>query len=204
MTHEEHVREVGVVELEVPLVVELEEGRAVGVVVLEVEVVALGLAGGVAALLAHVDLGTALLVGVAVLHAVDLEAVGLQGAALGERLLAQVALVGPHTCSGRKANPRYSLFFRVKKKKLCINLILNIFESFPCSERLTGVSSGVAFEIEGIVEAFAAEGAQVALDVRVALHVAVQEPLQAEGLRAHAAHELAAVVFNHWKGDEEN
>lgn len=84
MTHKEHVREVGVVELEVPLVIELEEGGAVWVVVLEVEVVALGLPGGVAALLAHVDLGTALLVGVAVLHAVDLEAVGLQGAPLGE------------------------------------------------------------------------------------------------------------------------
>lgn len=65
------------------------------------------------------------------------------------------------------------------------------------------MSSGVAFEIEGVVEAFAAEGAQVSLDVRVALHVAVQEPLQAEGLRAHAAHELTAVVFNNWKREEE-
>ena len=40
------------------LVVELEEGGGVGVVVLEVEVVDLGLGGGVPAVLAHVHLGT--------------------------------------------------------------------------------------------------------------------------------------------------
>ena len=41
-----------------PLVVELEERWAVGMVLLEVEVVDLGLAGGVAALLTHVHLVT--------------------------------------------------------------------------------------------------------------------------------------------------
>lgn len=123
MTHKEHVCEVGVVELEVPLVVELEEGGAVGVVVLEVNVVALGLAGGVATLLAHVDLGTALLVGVAVLDAVDLEAVGLQGAALRERLLAQVALVWPHTCNKEKEDVCY---FFARGKGACMYVLFII------------------------------------------------------------------------------
>lgn len=53
---QQHVGEVAVRELEVPLVVELEEGRAVGVLVLEVQVVDLRLLRRVAALLAHVDL----------------------------------------------------------------------------------------------------------------------------------------------------
>lgn len=56
LTHEEDVCEVGVVELEMPLVVELEQRGTVGVVVLEVHVVALRLARGVAALLAHIHL----------------------------------------------------------------------------------------------------------------------------------------------------
>ena len=53
---EQHAGEVVVGELEVALVVELEQGRTVRVVVLEVQVVHLGLVGRVAALLAHVDL----------------------------------------------------------------------------------------------------------------------------------------------------
>ena len=48
--------EVGVVELEVSLVVELEEGGAVGVVLLQVQVVDLGLGRRVPAVLAHVHL----------------------------------------------------------------------------------------------------------------------------------------------------
>jgi len=35
-----------------------------------------------------------------VVDAVHLETVGLQGTALGEGLLTEVALVGPHTCVG--------------------------------------------------------------------------------------------------------
>lgn len=42
------------------------------------------------------DLGSALLVGVGVVDAVDLLEVGLEGAALGEGLLALPALVRPH------------------------------------------------------------------------------------------------------------
>jgi hypothetical protein len=48
----------------------------------------------------HKYLGPPLLVLVLVGHAVDLEAVALQGAALGEGFLAQVALVWPHACTG--------------------------------------------------------------------------------------------------------
>lgn len=97
LTHEEDVCEVGIVELEMSLIVELEERGAVGVVVLEVHVVALRLARGMAALLAHIHLRATLLVGVAVLDAVHLQAVGLEGAALREGLLAQVAFVWAHT-----------------------------------------------------------------------------------------------------------
>ncbi len=53
---QQHAGEARVVELEVPLVVELEEGRAVRVVLLQVEVVQLRLLGRVTAVLAHVDL----------------------------------------------------------------------------------------------------------------------------------------------------
>lgn len=90
--------EASLVELEVPLVVELEQGWTVRMTVLEVHVVHLWLVGGVAALFADVDLGTALLVRVLVLDAVNLERVRLQGAALCERLVTHHAFVGPHTC----------------------------------------------------------------------------------------------------------
>lgn len=101
------------------------------------------------------DLGATLLVGVLVLDSVDLEAVALQGAPLGEALLAEVALVGPDP----------------------------------------GVGPGVPFQIEGVVEALSAEGAQVSFDVAVALHVTVQKSLEAELLAAHAAGELVWVLF---------
>jgi hypothetical protein len=53
-------------------------------------------------ILEHVNqyLGPPLLVLVLMGHTMDLEAVALQGAALGEGFLAQVALVRPHACTG--------------------------------------------------------------------------------------------------------
>ncbi len=54
--------------------------------------------------------------------------------------------------------------------------------------------AGVSFQIEGVVKAFAAEGAQVALDVRMAFHVPIQEPLQGETLGAESAGEFGRVV----------
>ena len=54
----------------------------------------------------------------------------------------------------------------------------------------TCVSSSMSFQVESVVESFAAEGTQIALDVRVTLHVSVQQPLQGETLGAQAADEL--------------
>jgi len=51
-----------VVELEMPLVVKLEQGWAVGMLLLQVDVVNLGLLGRVAAVLTHVNLRSSLLV----------------------------------------------------------------------------------------------------------------------------------------------
>ena len=53
---QQHGREARVVELEVPLVVKLEERRRVGVLLLQVEVVELGLLCRVATVLTHVNL----------------------------------------------------------------------------------------------------------------------------------------------------
>ena len=58
---------------------------------------------------------------------------------------------------------------------------------------LTSVGAGVPLQVKGVVEAFAAEGAEVSLGVAVALHVAVEEPLEAEHLGADAALELGRV-----------
>lgn len=72
-------------------------------VLLEVQDVTLLTLRGAAALLTHVQLGPALLVRVLLLHTVDLLEVGLQRAALGEGLVTQAALVGPHTCGQQGA-----------------------------------------------------------------------------------------------------
>lgn len=79
---------------------------AVGMVLLEVEDMALLALGRAAALLAHVQLGPPLLVRVLLLHTVDLLEVGLQRAALREGLVTQAALVGPHACGEGSAGVR--------------------------------------------------------------------------------------------------
>lgn len=71
---------------------------AVGVAFLEVQDMALLTLRCAAALLTHIELGPALLVRVLLLHTVNLLEVRLQRAALGEGLVTQTALVGPHTC----------------------------------------------------------------------------------------------------------
>lgn len=43
-----------------------------------------------------------------------------------------------------------------------------------------GVRARVTLQIEGVVESLATEGAQIAFDFRVTLHVSIQEPLQRE------------------------
>lgn len=80
----------------------LAQQRAVGVVLLQVQDVALLALGRAATLLAHVQLGPPLLVRVLLLHAVYLLEVGLQRAALREGLVAQAAFVGSHACRGEQ------------------------------------------------------------------------------------------------------
>lgn len=143
-----------VVELEVPLVVELEQCGTVRVFLLQVQVVVFGLSSGVTALFAHVHLGSPLFVGVAVLDAVHLEHVRLQRAALSERLATVRANVRSHTC----------------------------------------VRSCMSFQVEGVVESFGTEDAQVSLDVTVAFQMAVEQPLETEHLGADATHELGRIV----------
>ena len=77
-----------------------EEGAAwVGTVHVQVQVLLRG--AGIAAVLADVQLVPALLVGVLLLHAMDLLQVGLQRAALGEGLVADVTFVGANACKGK-------------------------------------------------------------------------------------------------------
>lgn len=68
--------------------------------------------------------------------------------------------------------------------------------------------SCVPFKIEGVIETFPAESAQVALDVRVALHVPVEEALETERLGAEVAGESSVVILGAlfvlvlwWAGD---
>lgn len=52
----------------------------------------------------------------------------------------------------------------------------------------------VPLKIEGVIEALAAVGARVSLDVRVALHVPIEESLEAELLAANRALERIVAV----------
>ena len=55
--------------------------------------------------------------------------------------------------------------------------------------------AGVSLQIKGVIESFATEGAEVALCVAVALHVTVQQPLEAERFGTEPALELARITF---------
>lgn len=55
---------------------------------------------------------------------------------------------------------------------------------------ITCVGSGMSLQVERVVETFAAERAQVSLDVAVAFHVSVQQTLQVESLGAQVTAEL--------------
>ncbi len=57
------------------------------------------------------------------------------------------------------------------------------------------MSSSVSLQVKCVIEALAAEGAQVALCITVALHVPVQQPLEAERLGAHSASESVRVLL---------
>lgn len=73
---------------------------AVRVVFLEVQDMALLTLRSAATLLTHIQLGPALLIRIFLLHTMDLLEMRLQRAALGEGLVTQTALVGPHTSVG--------------------------------------------------------------------------------------------------------
>lgn len=81
----------------------LAQQRAVRVVLLQVQDVALLALGRAATLLAHVQLGPPLLVRILLLHAMDLLEMRLQRAALSEGLVTQAAFVGPHACEEDRA-----------------------------------------------------------------------------------------------------
>jgi len=95
---EQHACKVAVVEFEVSLVVELEERGAVGVVLLEVEVVELWLGCGVSAVLTNIHLGASLFVVILMSHTVNFEAVTLQRAALCEGFLTKITFVRSDAC----------------------------------------------------------------------------------------------------------
>lgn len=54
--------------------------------------------------------------------------------------------------------------------------------------------SRVPFEIERIVESFAAEGAQVSFELTVILQVPVEQSLKFERFRAQTADEIFAMI----------
>ena len=63
--------------------------------------------------------------------------------------------------------------------------------------------AGVALKVKGVIEAFATESAEVTLDIRVALHMAVKKSLEAKRLGTYATREFAAAaalfLHNNWK-----
>ena len=59
------------------------------------------------------------------------------------------------------------------------------------------MGSCVSFQVEGVVEALSTEGTKIAFHVTVALHVSVEEALQAETLLADFALELAVLLGPH-------
>ena len=52
----------------------------------------------------------------------------------------------------------------------------------------------MSFQVERVVEALSTEGTKISFHITVALHVSVEEPLQAETLLADFAFELAVLL----------
>lgn len=57
-----------------------------------------------------------------------------------------------------------------------------------------GVRARVTLQVEGVVETLAAEGAQIPFDLRVTLHVPIQEALQRESFHTNATDEFGTVT----------
>lgn len=137
-----------------------------------------------AALLADVQLVAPLLVGVLLGDAVDLLHVGLQGAALGEGLVAERALVGPDACLENARGVGEAGGYKESRSGIrCVCVCVRMKKK---GERVvTCVRADVSLEVKGVVEALPAEAAQVPLGVVVALEMPVQHALVREGLLAN-------------------
>lgn len=57
------------------------------------------------------------------------------------------------------------------------------------------MSPGVSLQIEGVVESFPTESAEISLGVTVTLHVSVEKPLEGETFPTNPAGKLAGVGF---------
>lgn len=79
-----------------PLIIEFEQRRTVGVFIFEMEVVNFRFVGGVATFFAHVYFGSTFFVRVLMLNSVHLETMGFQGTTLREGLLTEGAFVWSH------------------------------------------------------------------------------------------------------------
>lgn len=82
---------------ELAFIVAFEEGRAVWVIVFEVDIVSLRFLSRMATVFAYIDFISPLFVGELIHHAVDLFTMRLQGTSLSESLVTLVAFVGAHT-----------------------------------------------------------------------------------------------------------
>lgn len=129
--------------------------------VLQVQVVTFWVRSRVATLLAHVDLVASLFVRVVVCDPVYLQGVRLQRTSLGEGLVTVIAFVGSHACSQGEDVTRAA-------------------GDAGTRQVLTCMCARVSLQVEGVVEALATEGTEVAFDVRVAFEVTVQEARQTE------------------------
>lgn len=106
--------------------------------------------------------------------------------------------------------------FKVHSTHLCSPLLVRVLmlhavylqamrlQRTPLRERLlaqialvrpnAGVGARVPLQVERVVESFATKSAQIPFDVRVALHVPIEQPLQRERLRADVAGEFVRVI----------
>ena len=57
------------------------------------------------------------------------------------------------------------------------------------------MSPGVSLQIEGVVESFPTESAEISLGVTVTLHVSVEKSLQRETFSTNSAGKLAGIGF---------
>jgi len=123
-----------------PLVVELEEGRGVGVLGLEVQVVRFRLLSCVATILADVHLRSPLFVLVLMVDSVNLQAVTFQRAPLGEGLFAVVAPIWTDSCMCTSVSLQIECIVETLSTEgaevsLCIAVTLHMTIQQPCKTK---------------------------------------------------------------------